>query len=252
MARSLAARVAAARPARSSSGVANARPAGPAAAVGRGRPATGAIGLGAAQPVTGAARSAPAATPAPAAAAPPPAGAPWDAQAEREFGAGQQAYNDKFAGLEGDWKAREEWYGLGETNNPYSQASLLSHRHEVDERSVLNSAGLQLYSGSTVNRHAAADRSYGVGLESLRAAYAAEQARKTREEEAAAHEWEREAGAIGEGATERASEREPAPAPLPPGAAPAGSGPGASSGKGKKKIAVAAAIAAPPPKKKKK
>jgi hypothetical protein len=206
----------------------------PAIGVAQAHPARGRIGLGQARPV---ARPGAGPAPAPVAAAPaaaPPAGAPWDAQAERESGAGLQAYGDKYSGLEGDWKSRKEWYGLGETNNPYSQASLLSHRHEVDNRAVLNSAGNHLYAGSTVNAHQSADRRFSVGLESLKAAYAAEEARKTREEEAAKHEWEREQGEIAEGALTRAAEREPPPAPEPePAPAPAPA-PGSGPGKGRR------------------
>lgn len=230
MARNLAVRVAAARPARAGSGVANARVAAPRIGVGQAR-STG-IGLSAAHAVAGPAG--PSASP-----TSPPSGSPWDSQAEREWGAGEQAYNDRVSGLEGDWQSRQEWYGLGETNNPYSQAGLLAHNHEVGQRGVMNGAGLQLYSGSTVNARASQDRSFDIGLESLKAAFAAEQARVDREEEGVTHQWESDQGAIREGALARAAEAEPPPAPLPPAAvAAAVAGAGASSGKGKKKIAV--------------
>lgn len=158
---------------------------------------------------------------------------PWDSQAEREWGDSERGYNDRVAGLQGDWVAREDWYGLGGVSNPYSQAALLSHRHEVDQRGVMNSAGLQLYSGSTVNRRAAADRSFNIDLESLRAAYEAERARKDREVESARHDWEREQGAIREGAAGRAAEREPPPAPEPPGGDGGEDGGGGGGGRDK-------------------
>jgi hypothetical protein len=168
---------------------------------------------------------------------------PWDAQAEREFGGGQQKYQDRIGGISGDWQYRQEWYGLGEKSNPYSQAALLQHRHEVDNRTVMNSAGLSLYSGSTVNRHASADRSYDVNKEALEAAYAAEEAKVNRELDEAQHEWEDEQAAIREGALGRAEEIEPPPAPLPGEAAAPSSGPGAYATvtyKGKKvKVGVA-------------
>lgn len=232
--RNLAARVAAARPVRAGSGVGNARPVSAKVGIGGAHRARPGVGVGPARPVAGPGVGGGAPAP-----APQPVGVPWDAQAEREFGSGEQTYQDKIAGLSGDWKSRQEWYGLGETNNPYSQASLLAHQHEVDQRAVMNGAGLQLYSGSTVNNHAAADRSFDIGYESLKAAYAAEEARVRREEEQARHAWEAEEGAIREGALERATEAEPPAAPLPPGAGGGGgSGKGASAGKGKKKVAI--------------
>jgi hypothetical protein len=149
---------------------------------------------------------------------------PWDSQAEREWGAGEKAYQDRRSALEGDWQSRDEWFGLGETNNPYSQASLLSHRHEVGKRGVMNSAGLQLYSGSTVNARASTDRTFNIGLESLKAAYEAERARKDRELLQAQHEWESEGNEIREGAVGRVAESEPPPAPGPEGGGQPGLG----------------------------
>lgn len=157
---------------------------------------------------------------------------PWDAQAEREWSAGENKYGDRYADLNGAWKAREEWYGFGETNNPYSQASMLAHQHKVDNRRVLNSAGQQLYSGITVSRHQGADRSYNVNLESLKAAYEAERAKKERELQEAMHEWEAEQAAIREGPIARAEEVEPMPLATPGGGG--GGGGGKGKGKGKK------------------
>lgn len=206
--------------------------------MGQARPAGANVGLAGAKPAGGGggggAAAAGLAAPAP---TPPPAGAPWDAQAEREWGGGENKYRDKMAGIQGDWAYRQEWYGLGGASNPYSQAALLQHRHEVDNRTVMNSAGNQLYAGSTVDRHAAADRTFDVAYKQLEAAYAAENAKREREEAEARHEWEDEQAAIREGAVGRAEEVEPPPAPEEGGGGGGGgggSGPGSYATVGKK------------------
>ncbi len=197
--------------------------------VGPGHPAgRGKIGVSPGRPVGP--RKPPPTPPTPGLAAPAaPAVKPWDAQAEEQWGAGEQSYNDRLAELEGGWQSREEWYGLGATKNPYSQAALLERRHEIARRGNLNSAGNQLYAGSLVNAMAGADRNYNEGFESLRAAYAAEQEQNERQKEQARHEREAEEGATNREAIERAEEVEPPPTPGPEGA-----GGGNKKGKAKK------------------
>jgi len=217
----LVARVAASRARRGASGVQNARPARSGIGVGPGRPA------GQRPPRNPQGPQTPSYTP------PAPVGSPWDAQAEREAGESQTSYGDQLAMLQGNWQAREDWYGLGATNNPYSQASLLQRRHEVEQRGVLTGSGNQLYAGSTVNARAATDRRYSVDREALEAQFAAESSQHEREQEALQHARGAEGGRIKEGAIGREEEREPPPAPLGPGK-PSGGG-GKKGGKAGKK-----------------
>jgi len=216
--------------------VSQARPARAAGAIGQARPARPRIGLGQARPAGGGGSQSSGGgggggtAPPPAAQA--PAAQPWDAQAERESGAAGRKFGDTYADITGGWNAREEWYGYGETSNPYSQAALLSHRHDVDNRTVLNSANNQLYAGSTVNRHQAADRRFSIDSEALKAAFEAERAKKDRELQQAEHEYGDEIAGIREGPILRAEELEPAPAPASGGGS-SGS-PGGTIGKGAK------------------
>lgn len=159
----------------------------------------------------------------------PPVGRPWDSTAERQWGAGEQKYHDIYAELEGSWKAREDYYGLGLTKSPYSQAALMERQHEVNSRSNLNSIGNQLYSGSLLNRQSGTDRRFDVGIEGLRAAYSADKEANELSKTKAQHEWEREQGEISEEAVQRAEEAEPPPAPVAEGGGGGGGGGGGAS-----------------------
>lgn len=139
------------------------------------------------------------------------------------------------AGLSSKRDFRERSFGLSEgyndpAANPWSQAALLQHQHDVGTRGTMNSAGLNLYSGSTVNGLASNDRQYAMGLGQLKQQQEEEQAAWAREEQELAQERQTAREEASGGAVERAAETEPEPMP-----ATGGGGAGAKRHKKRKK-----------------
>ena len=141
---------------------------------------------------------------------------PWDSLSTSEEAGAYRNAEDKLAGLRGNWEARQRWYGIDPqfANNPYSQASLLQRQREIGKRGTLNSAGNQLYAGSTVNRLGGVDRSYSEGYSHLNEGYEAERAREEREETATQHQLQSEQEQAQAEAIQRAQEAAPEPAPV--------------------------------------
>lgn len=111
---------------------------------------------------------------------------PWDAGAEASSSAALLNRENTLAGVRGDRLYQQEQGGLGEfANNPYSQAAALKQQRDNANKANLNSAGLQLYSGSTINHARGISAAYDRGRQRLEAeeAQAREQA-KQREQDA--------------------------------------------------------------------
>lgn len=131
---------------------------GPRAGLGPGRPAKGGYraGLGPAHPAGAGGRPGPS-TLAPGVAAPSgPAPTPWNSKAEQIVAGARRNYLNAQGNFDLAESEAKQDYGLDPgfndyKANPYSRAALLEQSYQNANRGTLNSAGLQLYSGSTSN-----------------------------------------------------------------------------------------------------
>lgn len=147
-------------------GLAKARPAKQAnrAAVGPARPAPRGptIGLGQAQPAASGSAS-------PAAPADP-----RDSVYYSELAGAGKRRDTALGDIASSRNVAEQRFGLsgahGNTKaNPYSLAAVLQDRQQLGQRGVRNSAGLQIYSGSTRQKQTNVDSGYAKSLADLRA-----------------------------------------------------------------------------------
>lgn len=161
---------------------------------------------------------------------------PWDSQAEIKATGADTRYNDYKVESAGNRDFRERYYGLSDgyndpTANPWSQAALLAHQHEVGQRGVREGgAGNQLYAGSTINRERAETRRAELALQTLKGAYESEKAGWARDDQEARHRHEEERDDAQIGAIDRAAE---APLPVLPAS---GSGAHAKTKQNKKTV----------------
>lgn len=86
-----------------------------------------------------------------------PAATPWDARYEQAVAGGNKKYLNASGNLDLAEQAAKQDYGLDPGYNDYkvnpnSRAALLEEKFQQGNRGVVNSAGLNLYSGSTSNR----------------------------------------------------------------------------------------------------
>lgn len=169
--------------------------------------------------------------------------APWDSRYESIVAGAQKSYLTGQGDLNAAERSVKQDFGLENdyAANPYSRAALLQENFQRANRGTTNSAGLQLYSGSTGNHLAANRESYGQSRDQLERSYREalgqinEKRVQEREEREAA---EREA--------EFDRNEKAAEADLEPEAAPQGGGGGnkrrrrkrRGSGGGQKKAAV--------------
>jgi hypothetical protein len=87
----------------------------------------------------------------------PYATTPWDSAYESAVSGAHAGYQHRTAGFDEAERGIEQDYGLAPgfndyKANPYSRAALLQSTYLQANRGAMNSAGLQLYSGSTGNR----------------------------------------------------------------------------------------------------
>ncbi len=146
--------------------------------------------------------------------APPPANVaptPWNSKAEQIVAGARKSYLDASGNFDLNEQAAKQDFGLDAgfndyKSNPNSRAALLEQSYQTANRGTMNSAGLQLYSGSTSNRLEGNRRTNSINRDELAKAYrdalgeisagrtkAAEE-KAEREREA---EWERIAAAEG-------------------------------------------------------
>lgn len=134
---------------------------------------------------------------------------PWNSKAEQIVSGARKSYLNASANFDLSEQQAKQDFGLDPgfndyQSNPYSRAALLEESFKSANRGTMNSAGLQLYSGSTSNRLGANRSAYGQSRDELAKAYrdalgeisagrakAAEE-KAEREQEAA---WERNAAA---------------------------------------------------------
>lgn len=141
-----------------------------------------------------------------------PAPMPWDSTAQREASRLGNEAADTRAGLGGEFSRVENELGFGSgADNPYSQAAALKQQHEANRRGITNTAGNQLYAGSTVNKQSAARSQYDTGEKRLEDSYAEAQAAYNRGLGRTARDESQGMLEIKEGAIGRALESDPEP-----------------------------------------
>lgn len=147
-----------------------------------------------------------------------PAAMPWDSQAERESAELGNEAGDTRASLAADYERfqREAGFGLG-ADNPYSAAATLKQQRDSNRRGTLNTAGNQIYAGSTINKLRGANRRYDVGYQKLQDQNAQAQAAYQRGLGRTQRDQQQGAAAIKEGALNRKVASEPQPLAAGPG-----------------------------------
>lgn len=165
-----------------------------------------------------------------------PAPTPWNTKAEQIVAGARRSYLNSQNDFNLSEREAEQEFGLAPgfndyKANPYSRAALLEKSYLDANRGTINSAGLNLYSGSTSNALGSNRGIYGENRDQLQRSYLgaqgeiragrakAAQERAEREQEA---EWERIAAAEG-------ADLDPEAAPAPvrrKGQAPKGRGQG--------------------------
>lgn len=116
--------------------------------------------------------AAPGATAAPAVRTP----TPWDSRYEQTVSGARKSYLDAGANFDLSEQAAKQDFGLDAgfndyKSNPNSRAALLEQSFQQANRGTMNSAGLQLYSGSTSNRLGSNRATYGTNRDELASAY---------------------------------------------------------------------------------
>jgi hypothetical protein len=101
---------------------------------------------------------------------------PWDSRYESEVGGGRRKYLDTINNLDAAERAANAEFGIAPgfndyQSNPYSRAALLESKFQEANRGSMNSAGLQLYSGSTGDRLAANRSGYDLNRDALAKQY---------------------------------------------------------------------------------
>lgn len=155
-------------------------------------------------------------------AGPPPT--PWNSKAEQIVSGARKSYLNASADFDLAERGAKQDFGLDPgfndyKSNPYSRAALLEQSYQAANRGTMNSAGYQLYSGSTSNalygNRARADENRDALAKAYRDALgeiktARTQAAEEKAEREAEAEWERISAAEG-------AELDPDAAPAPGG-----------------------------------
>lgn len=135
---------------------------------------------------------------------------PWDSQGQRESGELGQEAADTRASLAAKYAAAQSELGFGSgVSNPYSRSAENKTQLESNQRGITNTAGNQLYAGSTLNAQSAARSSYDKNQKALEESYADAQNAYTRGVAEAGRDELSGQNAIREGAIERAAASEP-------------------------------------------
>lgn len=146
---------------------------GPRTGLGQARPAPRPkLGLGQNRPAAAPIASGPGASPAPAG----PAPTPWDSRYEQTVSGANRSYLNANVNFDLAEQGAKQDFGLDPgfndyQSNPYSRAALLQQSYLNANRGTMNSAGLQLYSGSTSNRLSANRSANAQGRDQLAKAY---------------------------------------------------------------------------------
>ena len=137
---------------------------------------------------------------------------PWDAQAQREATGLRNEAGDTSATLAARYNRAQQELGFGAgASNPYSQAAQLQKGFEANKRGITNTAGANLYAGSTVNAQSAARSQYDTGQKKLEDSYAEAQSAYNRGQARTQRDLAQGEAQIKEGAIGRAVASEPQP-----------------------------------------
>ena len=154
------------------------RAAGPRMGIGQGRPTRPQLraGLGAASPAGGARGPGGSAGAQAQGSAPVAAPTPWNSKAEQIVAGARRSYLDASNNFDLSEQQAKGDFGLDPgfndyKSNPYSRAALLEQSYQNANRGTINSAGLQLYSGSTSNALDANRGAYGRSRDELAKTY---------------------------------------------------------------------------------
>lgn len=141
-----------------------------------------------------------------------PAPMPWDSQAQRESGALGNEAADTRASLGARFGAaqRELGFGTGK-DNPYSARAGNKATYTANKRGITNTAGNQLYAGSTINKQSAARSAYDKRQKQLEDSFAEAQSAYNRGVARTSRDEALGRAAIKEGAIGRAAASAPQP-----------------------------------------
>lgn len=142
----------------------------------------------------------------------PAAPMPWDSQAQRESGElGNEAADTRASLAAGYAKAQNELgFGAG-ASNPYSKSAENKDTLASNQRGITNTAGNQLYAGSTLNKQSGARSAYDKNQKALEDSYNEAQSAYTRGVAKTGRDESLGQNAIREGAIGRAAASEPEP-----------------------------------------
>lgn len=141
-----------------------------------------------------------------------PSPMPWDSTAQRESAQLGNEAADTRASLGAKYSRAQNELGFGEgASNPYSRSAENRDLLASNQRGITNTAGNQLYAGSTLNKQSAARSDYDKTQKGLEDSYAEAQGAYTRGMAQTARDEQLGQLGIKEGAIGRAAASEPAP-----------------------------------------
>jgi len=141
-----------------------------------------------------------------------PAPMPWDSQAQRESGALGNEASDTRASLGAGFSRAQNELGFGAgKDNPYSASAENKSLYTANKRGITNTAGNQLYAGSTINKQSAARGNYDKRQKQLEDSFAEAQSAYNRGVARTSRDEALGRAAIKEGAIGRAAASEPQP-----------------------------------------
>lgn len=142
----------------------------------------------------------------------PAAPMPWDSQAQRESGELGNEAADTRASLAASYAKAQSELGFGSgAGNPYSRSAENKTQLESNQRGITNTAGNQLYAGSTINKQSGARSAYDKNQKALEDSYNEAQNAYIRGVAKTGRDESLGQNAIREGAINRAAASEPEP-----------------------------------------
>lgn len=137
---------------------------------------------------------------------------PFDSRAQRESSELGNEAADTRANLAAKFQAAQNDLGFGTgADNPYSRSAENREQLADERRRITNTAGNQLYAGSTLNRQSEARGEYDKAQKALEQGFAEDQADYNRGVAQTGRDEEMGLAQIREGAVDRAAAAEPAP-----------------------------------------
>lgn len=141
---------------------------------------------------------------------PPAKPMPWDSTAQRESAELGNEAADTRASLEAKYASAQNELGFGSgAENPYSRSAENKTQLGNNQRGITNTAGNQLYAGSTINKQSSARSEYDKNQKALEDSYAEAQAAHNRGVAQTGRDEQLGKARIAEGAVQRAAATEP-------------------------------------------